>query len=364
MAIHIKNGSQINGYRLITNMTTSDAGTSMWAFAEKQGYQYFIKCYLTPTYPNNDSPGSTGSKERKRERCRQFEQHVNSVESALLKCGDDNFLVRAADFFRQDGVYFKVTKKLRSSNIEVERLSLKQQMLILLSAAYGIKSLHENSEFVHADIKPENFIFHRNGDRITAHLIDFDAGFFSDAPPSPEDLIGDQRYWAPEFIRYHDGDPNEAQLTQKLDVFAVGILFCEFLTGRMPIIPSQYNYLGEALLDGHEPEISPIIHQGLQPLALIIQSMLCGAWQKRPSMEEVHDSLRHLNKKAFVSDKTYINMTSSVIKELTSELLALNPLEKYRLKEKDSESIVKGWKQKANWFSAGIRNRLQVKKAP
>ncbi|MEN8259648.1 MAG: hypothetical protein ABFS02_03515, partial [Pseudomonadota bacterium] len=218
MAIHIKSGSRLNGYTLLADMANADAGTSMWAFAEKNGREFFIKCFLSPTYPSEGSPGSAKSKEHRRARCRRFEAHTRGVEKALAKCGDQAFLVRSVDFFRREGTYFKVTEKIGSQKINVTGLPPNKQLLIMLTAAYGVRSLHHRTSLVHADLKPENILLHRNGSRYLASLIDFDAAFFDHTLPEKESLTGDPRYWPPELISYLNGNAANG-LSQKVDLF-------------------------------------------------------------------------------------------------------------------------------------------------
>lgn len=51
-------GELINGYRLLEDFTVVGAGLSRWTFAERDGRQYFLKEFLSPTYPDDDAPGS------------------------------------------------------------------------------------------------------------------------------------------------------------------------------------------------------------------------------------------------------------------------------------------------------------------
>lgn len=329
MAIHLNAGADLNGYRLTTDMTASDAGTSMWALAEKSGFEYFVKCFLTPVYPRPDGPGSEVSKQRKRARCEAFELRIQQVDQVLELCGSDSFLVRSVDFFRQDGSYFKITKKIVAKKIGIVDLPARAQLLILLSAAYSLKILHENSDFVHADIKPENFMVQRAGERLIANLIDFDAGFFMGHPPDPEDLTGDQRYWSPELIEFLGGSDTQNRgtaLLQSLDIFSLGATFCEYLCGRLPEFPSEYMYVGEAVLDGAPVKVPAPRHAEFAPLVPMLESMLQKTPAKRPDSKAVHETLRELNKQLFVNERTYEKMAGSLLNELLSRGQSLRDL--------------------------------------
>ncbi|MCI0733932.1 MAG: serine/threonine-protein kinase [Methylococcaceae bacterium] len=335
MAIHLTAGSRLKGYTLTTDMTSSDAGMSMWAFAEKDGFDYFVKCYLSPVFPDPEGPGSEISKARKRARCQTFETRMLRVESTLKECGNANFLVRGIDFFRQDGTYFKITKKVYANQSSVSALPARKQMLVLLSAAYSLKVLHETSSFIHADIKPENFLLQRAGAGMIAHLIDFDAGFYMGHPPLPDELVGDQRYWAPEMVAWltHDHRARRNRcpaLLQSLDVFSLGLTFCEYLSGALPISPSGHAYPGEAVLDNVRPTLPQPLQTSLAPLMTLIQAMLHKNPLSRPSAACVHQQLRIFNRVHFVSDTTYHKITASWKRFLVSGGESLRGLVKAR----------------------------------
>ena len=67
----MKAGEVINGYRILEDFKVVGAGLSKWTFAERGGGRaYFIKEFLSPTYPDDDRPrGSEKIKAKKRARC-------------------------------------------------------------------------------------------------------------------------------------------------------------------------------------------------------------------------------------------------------------------------------------------------------
>ena len=65
----MKAGDVINGYRILEDFKVVGAGLSKWTFAERGGRQYFIKEFLSPTYPEDDAPGSEKIKAKKGPMC-------------------------------------------------------------------------------------------------------------------------------------------------------------------------------------------------------------------------------------------------------------------------------------------------------
>ena len=106
-------GDVLNGYTILEDFKVVGAGLSKWTFAERGGRQFFIKEFLSPTYPDDDAPGSEKIKAKKRARCAAFEAHHRGVQRALapLSAYGGNLIV-TLDFFRWGAKYYKVTEKV------------------------------------------------------------------------------------------------------------------------------------------------------------------------------------------------------------------------------------------------------------
>ena len=76
-------GEVINGYTILEDFRVVGAGLSKWTFAARDGRAYFIKEFLSPTYPDEHAPGSAQTKMRKRQRCQAFERHHRRIQEAL-----------------------------------------------------------------------------------------------------------------------------------------------------------------------------------------------------------------------------------------------------------------------------------------
>ncbi|MET0425203.1 MAG: protein kinase [Actinoplanes sp.] len=232
---------EIHGYRLTSEFTTAGGGQCRWAFGERNGREYFIKEFLAPTYPLPDSPGSAATKARKLARCRQFEQrHLNLMASlaGLSKTGGN--LVVAHDFFRHGARYYKVTIKVDVSTIDIgliPALPRRAQVILATTVAHSLQILHRLG-LVHGDVKPPNVLLKRTAKGLyTSKLIDFDDAYESGRPPVPDELVGDIAYYSPEAQRYVLHEATATELTCAADIFALGILINEYLTGARPAFP-------------------------------------------------------------------------------------------------------------------------------
>ncbi|MCV7303515.1 protein kinase [Mycobacterium barrassiae] len=230
--------TKIGDYELLTDFTTVGGGQCRWAFAERGGEEFFLKEFLSPTYPLPTSPGSEATKQKKLKRCRAFEHHHESIMSALkgLAAPGGNLII-AHKFFLHGTHYYKVTDRINVSSVPVDMvhtLDEKHRILVAMTAAHSVQLLHR-VDLVHGDIKPPNVLLKETARRAyAAKLIDFDNAYFSGRPAPPEDLVGDPAYYSPETLQYVEGKIDGNQLGTSSDIFALGILYNEYFIGAKP----------------------------------------------------------------------------------------------------------------------------------
>lgn len=73
----------INGYVIDGDLKTDNSGFSKWAFAKKNGCDYFIKEFLAPVYPVDESIFGPEMTARKRKICEKYENRSVSLYSTL-----------------------------------------------------------------------------------------------------------------------------------------------------------------------------------------------------------------------------------------------------------------------------------------
>jgi len=293
----MKKGDVFNGYVLTTD-PQGGGGHSEWAFAAKDGEQYFFKRFLQPTYPLPDGPGSEKTKEVKRHRCEDFERHQHLVTRKLRPiAGDGGNLVITKDFFRERAFYYKVTAKVDVSRIsvaDIAALDRDSRILIMLTAAKSLDTLHK-AGLVHGDVKPDNLLIKALGKgRFAVKVIDFDNCFPVHNPPAPDQLVGDPVFYSPELLLYNLGKAPGDQLNEKNDVFALGLVFWQYLTSERPRVPDGVTYPAEAVSKGTVLTLPKFVKD--RPLTDLVHSMLARGSGERPSMTEVHNALKTARK--------------------------------------------------------------------
>ena len=88
----------INGYRIVKDFSTQNAGMSRWGIAERDGEQLFIKEFLSPKYPA-DGALPPEILWKKRRDCERFYQDRKRFYDALAACKTGNNVI-TKDFFR------------------------------------------------------------------------------------------------------------------------------------------------------------------------------------------------------------------------------------------------------------------------
>jgi serine/threonine protein kinase len=290
----VRAGDVINGYTILEDFRVVGAGLSKWTFAAKDGREYFIKEFLSPTWPDEHAPGSAQTKMRKRQRCAAFERHHRRIQQALAEVsGLGGNLIVTLDFFRWGAKYYKVTEKVEVAGLEpadVAALPFQDQLVLLKTVAHSLRILHDRG-IVHGDLKPSNVLIKRTELGYTTKLIDFDNAYLAGEPPRPEEIVGTMNYYSPELVGYiQETGTTAAELTQKADIFALGLIYSEYLTGTLPAFDTAaYQYAGVAAAAGQILRPPPT---GLPtPVVELVDRMLLTDPAARPTIAEVHSTL-------------------------------------------------------------------------
>lgn len=252
----------IHGYELNGALTSQNAGFCQWGFCKKNGHEFFIKEFLDPKYPVDRELFTPEAFDRKTKICEDFFAEKSRFYKTLEKCRTGNNVV-IHDFFREGTKYYIITDRIDTANIglkDVAALSTAKKETLIRSILYSIAALH-NAGIVHSDIKADNVLLKETPDGfITAKIIDFDAGFLLSEPQTS--VKGDFVYLSPEAYLKMKGQA--ITLTEKIDIFALGILFHQYYTGELPKIPDDERCVCTAILNGHKVQLSNTLPQFLK----------------------------------------------------------------------------------------------------
>lgn len=262
----------------------------MWGFGKLDGRWYFIKQFLSPKYPACDTESSPERLARRRQECQKFSQKKIAVYRAL-NAGSDGNDVRVREFFRVGPRFYIAMDKVESLSWTVETIAgLPANEIRRLCAiiSHAIAGLHLEG-LVHADLKHDNILYTKTASgSVTAKVIDFDSSFLERDPPGPEEeIVGDFNYFAPEVCARAQGEARP--LTTKIDVFALGVLFHQYFSGRLPEFEcGPHACPGDAILRGQRPKLSATIPPDI---AQLLTAMLEREPEQRPTAWEVYQAL-------------------------------------------------------------------------
>ncbi|AVZ75963.1 serine/threonine protein kinase [Streptomyces lunaelactis] len=282
----MKNGAVIGGYRIVSEPTNANGGKCIWAFAERDGAQYFVKQFLEPKRPRDDDTRDTPSLRIRRELAREFEdRHRTIMERLRPDARGGGNLVLATDFFHEGSTYYKVTERIDTSSLEKpQALEPRPKTVLLKTLGMSLKQLHDIN-IVHGDLKPLNVLVQkRDGAAFhTAKLIDFDDSYVAGSPPGRTDVVGDTAYGAPEWRRYMQGDESVTaeHLTCAVDVFALGLMTHVYLTGALPGFDARFGSPADAVNAGEHLQLNTRLSDAMLGL---LRAMTARAPGSRPRM--------------------------------------------------------------------------------
>lgn len=277
----------INGYQLTQPWTTS--GSAQWTYGEKDGQAWFLKRFLAPKYKNAGDGIPQKLVDRARERCETFKARQERLYQRV-RAADDGNIIPVTDFFCWGSSFYAVSPKVPVSDFpgeEICRLPPEKRFLLMKILTHSMESLHAKG-VVHGDLKPSNVILKRTAfGGYTLKLIDFDAGFLEEAPPTGEDIVFDPVYVSPETILAMSD--SGVHLTGKADIFSLGLLFHLYDCGKLPGLPPGCPQAAQAVLGGAPLELGESLTPWLRPL---IARMLSSDPEERPDGETVFQWLQ------------------------------------------------------------------------
>lgn len=292
-------GDSIGVYQLLEDFRVA-GGRSRISFAAAGGKRWFVKEFLSPKYPTPDSPGSEATKAYKRQLCEQFENHQHQIMMVTRRaCSAGSNLVCAQDLIRVNASYYKITEAIDTTSLstqEVAQLPFKEVIIIMRSLASSLRILHNNN-IVHGDLKPENILIKKTQAGIyTTKLIDLDDSYFSGQPAEDrQSLVGTPEYYAPEVYAYISDEDEVipgSTLTCKADIYTLGLIFVEYLTGqRVQFDHTRYAYAYAATLDDQPLQIPSCTYM-TWTLRQLIRNMLALDAEERPGILEVFNTLK------------------------------------------------------------------------
>jgi hypothetical protein len=184
---------------------------------------------------------------------------------------------RVHDFFDLDGTPFVAMEYVDGESLaglmrRIGRLPQMKALQIAHQITRGLIAAHER-RILHRDLKPENVMIDGLGN---ARLMDF--GIASLAGATREEnssglLVGTPAYMAPEQLR-------DGTVSERTDVYALGVLLFELFTGRRPFDASRLSELARQ----HEEELPPALSTLAPELDPAVERVVLQCLEKSPAL--------------------------------------------------------------------------------
>lgn len=200
------------------------------------------------------------------------------------------------DFFHEKSFYYIVTERVDGVPLNprclYKALSFEERLNLFLRIAYSFLPF-ERGGIIHGDVKPDNILLKRTNDWFTIRLIDFETSFFYATPPAQGFVVGTEPYYSPELAQYNDekNETGKNSLSTKSDVFSLGIILFELLTGKYPTFKDKRSYCYEAVSKGEKISMPT---EWSKELKALFYSMLSHNPSSRPSVIDIVERLKTL----------------------------------------------------------------------
>jgi serine/threonine-protein kinase len=201
-------------------------------------------------------------------------------------------IVAVTDFgYADDGSPFLVMELLEGADLrqwldQLGRPSVEQAALVIAQACTGLAVAHAGG-VVHRDLKPENLFIASSSGRTTVKVLDFGIAKLRDQSMGTGGrLLGTPEYMPPEQVR---GEPT---IDQRADVYALGVILYEMLTGFVPHPgKGQHAIITHILFEDAIPirELNPAVSEALA--SVIHKAIAPRAGERFQSIGELAEAL-------------------------------------------------------------------------
>ncbi|KAK7264200.1 hypothetical protein RJT34_31805 [Clitoria ternatea] len=149
-----------------------------------------------------------------------------SLTTLLGICIEDNALISVYDYFPKGSL----EENLHGKNKDGSILSWEVRFNVAVGIAEALDYLHREAlkPVIHRDVKSSNILLSQN---FEPQLSDFGLAIWGPTTASfltQEDVVGTFGYLAPEYFMY-------GKVSDKVDVYAFGVVLLELISGREPI---------------------------------------------------------------------------------------------------------------------------------
>jgi serine/threonine protein kinase len=129
------------------------------------------------------------------------------------------------------------------------KLSIEQRLKLFLQVCYGVQHAHQKG-IIHRDIKPSNILISVQDDRAVPKIIDFGIAKAIAQPLTEQTVFTrhGQLLGTPEYMSPEQADMSNEDIDTRADLYSLGVVLYELLTGVLPFEHEALEKVGFAEL--------------------------------------------------------------------------------------------------------------------
>ncbi len=225
-------GRQFHEYRIIEELGRGGMGVVYKAMQETLQRLVALKLILAAAYANEDEIRSFFSE---------------AIIAASLRHPN---IVTVHELDMHEGIYYYTMDYIQGKDLGRlmygQSIELRRAVIIALKVARALNHAHKKG-VIHRDLKPGNIIVDEQGEPIVTDFgLAFDLERFGRKGPV---IAGTPLYMAPEQL---SGD--RALVGPASDIYALGVVLYEMITGRPPFEGVEFNELLQAISKRETPD--------------------------------------------------------------------------------------------------------------
>lgn len=300
---------EINGYVFADKWINSVYGKA--AIAERDGKKYCLNKFMTFVEPVDNGVLDARTIAKNKENFDKTVAHRKKVNAILRRAvGSGGHIAVPLEEFVYDHHYyevFEVVDNIVPENCVISTitgLDKNRKVIVLLNIAGALAVIHR-SGIIHGNLSTRNILLIKNEAGVPVAELTGLENFFYEGE-LPDEIISDFRYSSPELAVYCklEGDERKdfGALTKKTDIFSLGIIFHELLTGEFPQAVSLTEKLQNRMDNGHVIYACDVLNSGCElrispkvgdaGLMALIADMLKKDPAGRPDADEVYKRLK------------------------------------------------------------------------
>ena len=226
-------------------------------------------------------------------------------------------ICRMYDLGRDAGLYYFTMEYVPGEDLRnmirmSHQLGVGTAIIVAEQICDGLAEAHRHGT-VHRDLKPSNIMIDRDGN---VRIMDFGIARSIEAKglTGAGTIIGTPEYMSPEQVEGKDID-------QRSDIYSLGIILYEMLTGRVPFegdTPFAVGMKHKGEIPGDPREINPQIPEGLS--RLVLKCLEKVREERYQSADELRADLETIEKGIPIAERAILKRKPMTSKEITVKL--------------------------------------------